>query len=162
MADAAEISPGACDEAEPDQLQRARLDKLRRWRDDYGIEPYGRRVDGLISLAEARAIFDQAAHEEYGRSREAVKTDPSAAVVDQRARARVAGRCIQHRAMGKLVFLVLRDHSGDLQISVSKADLDPPMFEIAKTLDYGDIVVAEGPVGMTQKGEICIWADRFD
>ena len=162
MADAAEISPGACDEAEPDQLQRARLDKLRRWRDQYGIEPYGRRVDGLISLAEARAIFDQAAHDEYGRSREAVKTDPSAAAVDQRARARVAGRCIQHRAMGKLVFLVLRDHSGDLQISVSKADLDPQMFEIAKTLDYGDIVVAEGPVGMTLKGEICIWADRFD
>ena len=25
-----------------------------------------------------------------------------------------------------------------------------------------DIVVAEGPVGKTKRGEICIWADRFE
>jgi lysyl-tRNA synthetase, class II len=64
--------------------------------------------------------------------------------------------------MGKLVFMVLRDHTGDLQISISKKDLDPTSFKIASKLDYGDIVVAGGPVGKTQKGEICIWADRFE
>ncbi|MHC4588145.1 MAG: hypothetical protein ACYTAQ_02135 [Planctomycetota bacterium] len=30
-----------------DHLEQARRDKLRRWRDEYGVEPYGRRVDGL-------------------------------------------------------------------------------------------------------------------
>ncbi len=138
--------------AELDHLQRARREKLRRWQAAYGIEPWGRRVDGLVSLAAARALFDRAAHEEHSQSK-AAADDPSGPIAEARPRARVAGRCVQHRAMGKLVFLELRDHSGHLQISVSKADLDEPMFEIAKSLDYGDIVVAEGPVGMTKKGD---------
>jgi lysyl-tRNA synthetase class 2 len=64
--------------------------------------------------------------------------------------------------MGKLVFLVLRDHSGDLQISISKSSVDETAFQLASKLDYGDIVVAEGPVGATQKGELCVWAERFE
>ncbi len=160
MTDAARTSPGPAD---VDALEQARRDKLRRWREEYGIEPYGRRVDHLVTLSEARSRFDLASHETYAASREAAANDPSAAVTDPRPRAKVAGRCIQHREMGKLVFLVLRDESGeDLQISVSKADLDPTAFAIARKLDYGDIVVAEGPVGMTKKQEICIWADHFE
>jgi lysyl-tRNA synthetase class 2 len=145
-----------------DHLERARREKLHRWREQYGVEPYGRRVDGLISLTEARSRFDKDAHEQYTRSSDQAKTDPSAVITDDRPRARVAGRCIQHRVMGSLVFMVLRDESGDLQISISKRDLEPSAFAIARKLDYGDIAVAEGPVGMTQKGEICVWADRFD
>lgn len=145
-----------------DPLVRARKEKLQRWRDDYGIDPYGQRVDGLINLTEARGLFDQAAHDAYEEAKQAGKDDPNRSIKDARPRAMVAGRCIQHRAMGKLVFLSLRDHSGDLQISVSKASMEPRQFKIASKLDYGDIVVAEGPVGMTQKGEICIWAERFE
>jgi lysyl-tRNA synthetase class 2 len=148
--------------ADLDALERARREKLRRWRDEYGVEPYGRRVDGLIPLAVARSRFDGAAHEQYLRSKEEASGEPGAEITDRRPRARVAGRCIQHRVMGSLVFMVLRDESGDLQISLSKRDLDPSAFAIARKLDYGDIAVAEGPVGMTQKGEICIWADRFE
>ncbi len=140
----------AANEADP--LIRARREKLARWRDELGIEPYGRRVDDLIPLAEARSMFDQAAHDAHA-------ADPSN---DDRPRAVVAGRCVQHRLMGKLVFMLLRDHSGDLQVSISKSDLDPASFKIASKLDYGDIVVAGGRVGMTKKGEICIWADRFE
>ena len=147
---------------ENDALKRARRDKTRRLRMDHGIEPYGRRVDGLISLAEARNLFDTDAHEAYRRSREAPRADSSVNVLDRRPRAKVAGRCIQHRAMGKLIFLVVQDDTGKLQISISRADLTMAMFQIAKMLDYGDIIVAEGPVGMTNKGEICIWADLVE
>ncbi len=143
-------------------LEHARREKLARWRADYGVEPYGQRVDDITSLTDARALYNEAAHEEYAASAAAAKENPDATVVDNRPRARVAGRCIQHRAMGKLVFIVLRDHTGDLQISVSKAAVDQPSFKLASKLDYGDIVVAEGPVGRTNKGEICIWADRFE
>ncbi|MHC5002871.1 MAG: lysine--tRNA ligase [Planctomycetota bacterium] len=136
-------------------LVQARREKLRRWREELGVEPYGGRVDGLVSLAEARALFDQGAHDRYASA------DPPPAE-DRRATAVVAGRCIQHRAMGKLVFIVLRDHSGDLQVSVSKADVDAASFKIASKLDYGDIVVAGGPVGATKKGEVCVWARRFE
>ncbi|UCD76306.1 MAG: lysine--tRNA ligase [Phycisphaerales bacterium] len=148
--------------AENDHLIRARREKRQRWRDELGIEPYGRRVDGIIPLAEARAKFDPASHEAYRASAEAAKENPAHPVTDDRPRVVVAGRCVQIRAMGKLVFLVLRDHSGDLQISVSKAQVDENAFKIARKLDYGDIVVAGGAMGATQKGEVCVWADRFE
>ncbi|MHC4416066.1 MAG: lysine--tRNA ligase [Planctomycetota bacterium] len=162
MADAADTRPAAPGAADPDVLERARREKQKRWREVYGIDPYGHRVDGLISLAEARSLFDRGAHEAYSQSRAAAGSDPNVQEVDRRPRARVAGRTIQHRVLGKLVFVVLRDHTGDLQISVSKANVGPSSFEIAKTLDYGDIAVAQGPVGMTNRGEVCIWADRLD
>lgn len=138
---------------ETDALIRARREKLRRWREELGIDPYGGRVDDLISLAEARLLFSEEAHTTHEANKEGD---------DPRPRARVAGRCVQHREMGKLVFLVLRDHTDDLQVSVSKAAVSPEQFKLAAKLDYGDIVVAEGPVGKTKRGEICIWADRFE
>jgi lysyl-tRNA synthetase class 2 len=147
---------------ENDPLIRARREKLARWRAEQGITGYGNRVDGLISLREARQLFDPAVQEQFAVSNSAAKEDPAEEVVDDRPRAIVAGRCVQHRAMGKLVFLVLRDDSGDLQISISKANVDEATFKLARKLDYGDIVVAGGPVGATQRGEICIWADRFE
>ncbi len=145
-----------------DPLIRARIEKLQRWRDTYSVTGYGNRVDGLTGLCDARDRFDQKAHDEYTASAAAAKDAPETPIVDNRPRAAVAGRCVQHRAMGKLVFIVLRDDTGDLQISVSKAAVEQQGFKLAQKLDYGDIVVAEGPVGMTQKGEICIWADRFE
>jgi len=146
-----------------DPLITARREKLRRWREELGVEPYGRRVAGLVSLADARARFDQLAHEQFKAAGEEAKKGAALAPVrDQRPRTLVAGRCIQHRAMGKLVFIVLRDHSGDLQLSVSKGAVDERAFALALALDYGDIVVAEGPVGMTNRGEVSIWAERFE
>ncbi len=135
-----------------DPLVRARREKLARWRETFGISGYGGRVEGLVSLADARASFDQSAHDD-------VQAVPGN---DRRPPALVAGRCVQHRAMGKLVFLVLRDASGDLQISVSKAAVPAEAFELARKLDYGDVIVAGGPVGKTQRGEICVWADRIE
>ncbi|MBM4113350.1 MAG: lysine--tRNA ligase [Phycisphaerae bacterium] len=125
--------------------RRAKLEALRR---ELSMEPYGRRVDGLMTLADARAKFREEAHAAHEK-------DPSS---DSRESAKVAGRVMQHRDLGKLVFLWLRDSSGDLQVSVSKSQVAPPVWELAKRLDYGDWVVAEGPVGRTQKGEVCIWA----
>ncbi len=45
----------------PDELFKARLDKLRRWRDELEIDGYGQRTDGLLSLTEARSRFNEAA-----------------------------------------------------------------------------------------------------
>lgn len=131
-------------------LVAARRQKLERWRDDMGIDPWGHRVDGIMPLAEARAAFDEAAHATFADGGD-----------DGRPSALVAGRCVQHRVMGKLVFLVLRDDSGDLQVSCSKGDLPEAQFKLASKLDYGDIVVAQGPIGATQRGEVCVWATEL-
>jgi len=145
-------------------LVRARREKLERWRSDLGISGYGHRVDGLISLDEARAAFSEEQHGAFEALQAAAKeadtsVDPAA---DPRQRVTVAGRCVQHRAMGGLVFVVIRDHSGDLQISIAKNGIDRAIFKMAEKLDYGDIVVASGPIGRTSRGEVCVWADRFE
>ena len=152
------------------ELVAARRAKLHRYRSELGIEPYGQRVSGLVTLAQARALFDEAAHAAFDAAdraaREAAKQQaasggaPAAApaVADTRATVHVAGRVIQHRDMGKIVFLQLRDHSGDLQVSVSKAAVPATDFDVAKHLDYGDIVSTGGRIGRTQKGEICVWS----
>ena len=115
------------------------------------MEPYGGRVAGLISLSDAREKFDEAAH-----------TKHDAGETDERPTALVAGRVVQHRDIGKLVFLSLRDSTGDLQVSVSRAECPAEQFRLAKKLDYGDIIVAGGPIGKTQRGEICIWANQIE
>ena len=134
------------------QLVAARRAKMGRWIEEYDVYPWGHRVDGLSSLADARASFNQKAHDAF-------KEDNT---VDNRPTVKVAGRCIQHRAMGKLTFIVIRDDSGDMQISCSKSAMPIEQFKVASKLDYGDIIVAEGAVGMTNKGEICVWADSIE
>ena len=150
-------SSGA-EEVHPSVLEAARRAKLDRYRNEMGVDPFGARVDGLVSLAVARAAFNVGAQTQHEQDSAKAKVDPSFQVVDARPRMKVAGRVVQYRDLGKIIFFWLRDHTGDLQISMSKSAADAKSFEIAKTLDYGDIVCAQGPVGRTQKGEICIWA----
>jgi len=147
-----------------DPLVTARRDKLARWRETWGITGYGHRVDGLVPLVTARDRFDEAAHAAFEEAAAAAReagAEPDAAA-DRRPRVLVAGRCVQHRAMGRLVFIVLRDESGDLQVSVSKSAVDAQGFKLAQKLDYGDVVVVGGRMGRTRKGEVCVWADRFE
>ena len=133
-----------------DDLLADRRRKLERLRDEFGVDPYGHRVDGLMPLHEARECYDAEADEAH-------KADPED---DRRPRVAVAGRVMQHRVMGNLIFMSLRDASGDLQIAVSKKAVGQPAFSIAKAVDYGDHVVASGPLAKTKTGEITVWAEQ--
>ncbi|MBX3374361.1 MAG: lysine--tRNA ligase [Phycisphaeraceae bacterium] len=155
-------------------LVAARREKLARWRAELGITGYGHRVDGRCSLAEARSLFREDLHVAFeaivARRRAATAGGPAATVEeaasllaeDPRPTVRVAGRVVQHRAMGGLVFVVLRDETQDLQVSVQRAAVDPAHFRLAEKLDYGDIIVAEGRMGRTNRGEVCVWAASID
>lgn len=156
--DTSEI-PAPQDESVLVAARRTKLDTLRK---DMALEPFGRRQDGLVALTAARAQFNEQAHVAYETAAQARKTDPSATVHDARARVRVAGRVVQHRDLGKLVFFWLRDSSGDLQVTVSKANVSEAEFALAKMLDYGDLAVAEGAIGRTNKGEVCVWASHLE
>ncbi len=142
----------------------ARREKMRHFKEELGFEPYGSSESGLLSCQEARARFSEEAHSLYESAAKAAKVAlPNVVeVTDGRPRAKIAGRVVQHRDMGKLVFLFLRDATGEIQVSISKASVKPNEFELAKAVDYGDILLAEGPVGRTQKGEVCIWAAGVD
>jgi lysyl-tRNA synthetase class 2 len=162
-----------------------RLEQQRRENRDaiaaLGARPYGGRTADLISLSEARALYDQAADEANQASdaaaRERVKAgEERGEIVDDRPRVRIAGRVMLKRAGGKLIWLQLRDHTTaaatdgedafpgavpDMQVAVSARDVEAPGFDIAKELDLGDLVVAEGPVMKTKKGEITVWASAL-
>jgi lysyl-tRNA synthetase class 2 len=126
--------------------RRAKLGKLRS---ELGIDPFGHRIDGLVSLEAARAKYDADADA-------ANKADPAAP--DRRPTARVAGRVIQHRVMGNLIFANLRDLSGDLQVAISKKAVDEKSFKLTKQLDLGDIISVYGALGTTKTGEKTLWA----
>jgi lysyl-tRNA synthetase class 2 len=73
----------------------------------------------------------------------------------------VAGRVVLRRSFGKLVFLVLRDRAGDVQVVATGRDLRPEDVALLDEIDLGDIVAATGRVGTTRKGELSIFAGRL-
>ena len=89
-------------------------------------------------------------HEEYGQfSKEAlVKKDIK--------NISIAGRIVLKRVMGKASFATLRDSSGDIQIYVTKNNVDESVYEDFKTWDLGDIVGISGTLFRTQKDELTI------
>ena len=133
---------------EQEAARLANLDAVRA----LGVNPYGTRTPGLVSLAEAKGTYDKAADEQHQA------TAKSDAPVDNRPRVTVSGRVMLKRDTGKLVWLNLRDQSGDLQIAVSKRDCAEPGFDVAKWTDLGDILVASGPLMCTRTGEVTVWA----
>lgn len=114
-----------------------RMKKLEKIR-ELGFDPYGSRYEGVMTLSAARVLFDPASPEAHPK-------------------AKIAGRIILLRDIGKLIFLTLRDAGGDLQVGLSKSHL-ADVWPLAKTIELGDIIGVEGEVGVTKTGEITVWA----
>ena len=92
----------------------------------------------------------QKLHEEFGQfsKDELVKKDIK--------NISIAGRIVLKRVMGKASFATLRDSSGDIQIYVTKNNVDESVYEDFKTWDLGDIVGISGTLFRTQKDELTI------
>jgi lysyl-tRNA synthetase class 2 len=118
-----------------DKLVEQRQQKLSRMK-QLGVDPYGARFDG-----------SEPAEDIKGRYVEDTE--------DQRACA--AGRIVLLRDIGKLIFITLRDSSGDIQLGFSKKLL-AESWDMVKLLQLADIIGAEGQLGKTKTGEITIWA----
>ncbi len=119
-----------------EQERRAKRDKLR----ELGVDPYGGRETGLRPLAEIKSSYTT----EMGHDGGPV--------------VKAAGRVVLKRDMGKLSFLSLRDESGDLQVALDKKRLNELAWQVNDLIDLGDQIVVEGPLGVTKKGEVTIWA----
>ncbi len=115
--------------------------RLEKWR-AAGVDPFGQRVDGLISTAGARALHTPETPHDGG------------------PQAKIAGRIVLLRDIGKLIFITISDSAGRMQVGVAKQLLASD-WEKAKLLELGDIAWFSGKVGHTKTGEITIWADQF-
>ncbi|HPD28445.1 MAG TPA: lysine--tRNA ligase [Phycisphaerae bacterium] len=121
--------------------RKAKRAKLR----EMGLDPYGWRYPGVQSVAEVLRVGESL---NLGPGRHA-----------EGSSAKVAGRVVLHRPCGKLIFMTLRDGSGDIQVAVSKSAVDEQAFTVAnKLLNLGDIIGLEGTLGRTKTGEMTVWA----
>jgi lysyl-tRNA synthetase class 2 len=75
--------------------------------------------------------------------------------------ARVAGRMMLKRVMGKASFATLQDQSSRIQIYVTRDDIGEETYAAFKHWDLGDIVGAEGKVFKTKTGELSLHASSI-
>ena len=68
----------------------------------------------------------------------------------------IAGRIILKRVMGNASFATLRDSTGDIQIYVTKNNVEESVYEDFKTWDLGDIVGVSGSLFRTKTDELTI------
>ncbi len=130
--------------AEEDHLKAQRI-KKRDALIEAGVDPCGGRFDNVTATA---AVREQA--------------EPLGLGPGDRSelRARVAGRIMLLRVMGKLAFLTIRDGTDKLQLGFSKAELGE-QWPLVKKLDLGDIIGADGVIGKTKTGELTLWTDKL-
>jgi lysyl-tRNA synthetase class 2 len=91
-------------------------------------------------------------HAEYSEK------DP-AEIETRHVRAKVAGRMMTRRVMGKASFAHLQDMSGLIQVYVTRDAVGEARYEDFKKWDIGDIVGAEGTLFKTKTGELSVKVD---
>jgi lysyl-tRNA synthetase class 2 len=128
-----------------DDLIEVRRQKLQQLR-ELGVDPYGTRRDRILPN---RMLRDKV---------ERLKIQAGQITED---RNRAAGRIVLLRDMGKLIFVTLRDGTGDFQLGLSKSILPETDWKVAKLLDLSDIIVADGKLGRTKTNEPTLWAERL-
>ncbi|MEU9097457.1 bifunctional lysylphosphatidylglycerol synthetase/lysine--tRNA ligase LysX [Streptomyces sp. NPDC048361] len=73
--------------------------------------------------------------------------------------ATVAGRVMAVRDFGGVVFAVLRDWSGDLQVVLTREGTGAPVLDrFTHDVDLGDHITATGTTATTEKGEFSLFA----
>jgi len=127
-----------------DQMQ-ARRDKLKRWREQGAAYPNGFRRDSLA--ADLHRRYDQCAAGE---------------LEDLAVEARLGGRLMSRRIMGKASFADLQDGSGRLQLFFSRDDLGEEVYGRFKELDLGDVVGVVGRLFRTRTGELSLRVAHFE
>ena len=75
--------------------------------------------------------------------------------------ARVAGRMMLKRVMGKASFATLQDSTGRIQIYITRDDVGEAVYNDFKHWDLGDIVGAEGRLFKTRTGELSLHATQI-
>lgn len=139
------------------QLRSQKLEELRK----LAIEPYPHKY--------SPTHLSEQLHTQYGSS--AIGHSDDAAAGTSPA-ARVAGRLVLFRSMGKNAFAHIQDESGRLQIMLNRdltqlegytpsQDGESALKLIEKKIDLGDIVGVEGNLFHTNKGELTLFVKKL-
>lgn len=157
---------------DPGELLAARRAKLQRLQ-DRGVDPYGYRFDDRSFLGDIRDLASQIRFRlESGEEIELPdlraegfdfrqwKSDQGIGQITGPT-VRAAGRIMLSRPTGKLIFINIKDWTGEIQLFVGKKQVGEDNFELAKeTFDLGDLVGVDGMLGFTNTGELTIFASE--
>ena len=125
-------------------LTAQRLAKVEAMR-AAGDEPYPVRFE--------RTARTSALHAEFGELEAGRETGRQVAV---------AGRVLNLRRLGKLIFAVLQDGWGTVQLFVDRKTLGEDGFEDFETIDSGDWIGSRGEVMTTRRGELSVRISSFE
>ncbi|MBW2966067.1 lysine--tRNA ligase [Candidatus Woesearchaeota archaeon] len=123
------------------QERKRKLEELKQ----LGINPYPYSFDQRNHAAEI--------NEKYKKLKKEEKT---------KDKAKVAGRIMQLRRMGRASFVHLQDASGKLQLYFREDDVGKKEYKLLKKIDIGDIIGVEGTVFKTKTGEVTVYVKRFE
>jgi lysyl-tRNA synthetase class 2 len=139
-----EIGPSDADPLHAHPLTAQRLEKIEEMR-EAGFEPYPVRFERSARTADLHAQFgDLEAGMETGRE------------------VAVAGRILNLRRMGKLIFAVLQDGWGTIQLFVDRKQLGADAFDSFEKVDSGDWIGCSGEVMTTRRGELSVRITSFE
>ena len=123
--------------SEQELVRREKRDKLV----ELGLDPFGQRYD----------------REDYAKDiKEKYATVDHDAFENMDDTAKVAGRIMFIRKMGKASFFSIQDKTGSIQIYISVNDIGEDNYNLFKSADIGDIVGVYGKVMKTKTGEVTI------
>ena len=123
--------------SEQELVRREKSEKLR----ELGLDPFGHRYDREDYAQDIKDKYSDVDHDEFE------KMDDTA---------RVAGRIMFIRKMGKASFFTIKDKTGSIQIYISVNDIGEDDYNLFKTADIGDIVGVYGKIMKTKTGEVTI------
>ena len=69
---------------------------------------------------------------------------------------KIAGRVVAKRGQGKIMFIVVRDATAEIQLFCRINDRDEAAWNTLKALDLGDILGVTGVVVRTQRGQLSV------
>jgi len=124
------------EEVDSNQFRDQRIEKMKRL-EEMGVAPYGGAFERSGTLAETRASFEE------------------------EAAARVAGRLMTVRRMGKSIFAHLYDGTDRFQIFVRRDVIGDEAFAAFRCLDVGDHIGCIGSLFVTKTGEQSLRVDEW-
>ncbi|MFC5179939.1 bifunctional lysylphosphatidylglycerol synthetase/lysine--tRNA ligase LysX [Actinomadura harenae] len=127
--------------SEQERVRHAKLAEIR----EAGMEPYPLGFERTDYVADVLAAHPGLAPDTHTGARVAV-----------------AGRVVLAREHGRLVFVRLRDETGDIQVMLTADDLgEEPLEQWKRLIDLGDQVGVTGEVVTSRRGELSVLASQW-
>jgi lysyl-tRNA synthetase class 2 len=153
--------------------ESSRREKLERIA-ALGRDPWGARFDDHAAISAIRARASEIVfRRQDGRDVPLPDFDAASADFDFRnwlaeqgpgemtgPRVRAAGRIVLQRRAGKLIFVDIRDMTGQIQLFIGQQQVGDD-WELAQLFDLGDIIGVDGQLRRTKTGELSIFAERL-